>query len=86
MNNIDILDRLQAENGTVRLFLRNGDSIIGEPDCIVYDEDEEGYDTIKQIRFEPQDSEFAMYYTEEEIHHYEPCGEGRTNGRSSRKI
>ena len=82
MDSVDILDLLQAESGSVRLFLKSGETIVGRPDCIVYDEDEEGYDTIKQIRFEPHDSEFAMYYTEEEIRHYEPCGEGRTNGRS----
>ncbi len=64
---IDILDRLQATESLVQLHLKSGEVLLGRADCIVYEEDEEGYDTIKQIRFEPLGSEFAKYFTIEEI-------------------
>lgn len=64
---IDILDKLAARKGFVRLDLTNGESVFGRPDCIVFEEDEEGWDTIKHIRFEPFDSPYAQYYQAHEI-------------------
>lgn len=68
---IDILDKLQAVDGFVRLVLTSGEIIFGKPDCIVYDEDEEGYDTIKTIRFEPWGNEHARYFKEEEVKEFD---------------
>ena len=52
-NKIDILDRLQDEETYVQLSLSNGKKICGLPQCVVFDEDENGWDTIKKITFEP---------------------------------
>ena len=68
---IDILDKLQAVDGYVRLVLKSGEIIFGKPDCIVYDEDEDGYDTIKKIRFEPWGGTYAIYYTIDEIESFD---------------
>ena len=72
---LDILDKLQDIYGYVRLILKSGEVIYGKPDCVVYDEDENGYDTIKQIRFEPWGGKVAKYFTEEELVSYEECTE-----------
>ena len=50
---IDVLDELQAVDGDVQFVLKNGEIQFGKPDCIVYGEDKEGFDTIKTIRFVP---------------------------------
>lgn len=68
---IDILDELQNINGLVKLTLTSGETVFGVPDCIVWDEDEEGWETIKNIRVEPVDSVFAKYYKVEDIKSYE---------------
>ena len=70
---IDVLDKLQAVDGYVRLILKSGEIVFGKPDCIVYDEDEDGYDTIKTIRFEPIGNEYAKYYKEEDIQEFNEC-------------
>lgn len=72
---IDILDKLQSVNGYVRLVLKNGEIQFGKPDCIVYDEDEEGFDTIKTIRFEPWDGIYALYYKADEIQSFDEVNE-----------
>lgn len=72
---IDILDKLQAVDGYVRLVLKSGEIVFGKPDCIVYDEDEDGYDTIKSIRFEPWENEYAKYYKEEDIQDFDEYDE-----------
>ena len=68
---IDVLDELQAVDGYVQLVLKNGEIQFGKPDCIVYDEDKEGFDTIKTIRFVPWNSTYAVYYKEDEIQNFD---------------
>ena len=63
----DILDRLQEVNGYVRLVMASGEIIFGRPQCIVYDEDNEGWETIKTIMFHPWNSIHPVFFTEEEI-------------------
>lgn len=64
---VDILDELQAVKGFVRLELYSGEIVFGKPDCIVYDEDDDGDETIKKIRFEPLQEPYAVYYGLDEI-------------------
>lgn len=71
----DILDKLQDEEGFVRLVLASGEIVYGKPDCITYDEDQNGFDTIKDIRFEPWFGTRAVYYRLEDIASYEPVDE-----------
>ena len=75
MVELDILDKLQAAHSYVRLFLTNGEAIFGYPHCIVYEEDEEGYETIKTIRFIPYFGIHDKYYKEHEIKSFEPIAE-----------
>jgi len=72
---IDILDKLQAVKGFVRLVLKSGEIMFGKPDCIVYDEDKNGYDTIKKIRFEPWMGGNAKYFKIDEIENFDECKE-----------
>ena len=72
---IDILDRLQEENGFVRLVLASGEIVFGRPQCIVYDEDDEGWDTIKTIMFDPWGGPHLVFYKEEDIKSFNPCKE-----------
>lgn len=72
---IDILDKLQNVDGFVRLVLKTGEVMFGHPDCIVWDEDAEGYDTIKTIRFEPYFSRFAVYFKVDEVESYDEYDE-----------
>lgn len=72
---IDILDRLQVQKGYVRLILANGEIVFGKPDCIVYDDDENGEDVIKQIRFEQWDEYYAKYYGVDDIREFDPIDE-----------
>lgn len=72
---IDILDRLQVQKGYVRLILASEEIVFGKPDCIVYDEDENGDETIKQIRFEQWGEPYAKYYGVEDIKEYDPIDE-----------
>lgn len=72
---IDILDKLQNVDGFVRLVLKSDEIIFGHPDCIVWDEDEEGWETIKTIRFEPYLSNQAEYFKADEIKSFDECEE-----------
>lgn len=72
---IDILDRLEEVSGFVRLVLKSGEIMFGKPDCIVWDEDEEGYDTIKTIRFEPFEGGVAKYFKVDDIESFDECRE-----------
>lgn len=72
---IDILDRLQDEDGYVRLVLKSGKIVFGIPQCIVYDEDDEGWETVKQIMFDPWDGLHSVFYKEEDIESYDTCNE-----------
>ena len=68
---IDILDRLQEVNGYVRLVMASGEVIFGRPQCIVYDEDDEGWETVKTIMFEPWNGIHPVFFTEEEIESFD---------------
>lgn len=68
---IDILDRLQNVDGFVRLVLKSGEIMFGHPDCVVWDEDEDGWATVKTIRFEPYFSNQAVYFKTDEIESFE---------------
>ena len=72
---LDILDRLQDEEGFVRLVLTSGEITFGKPKSIVYDEDEEGWETIKTIMFEPFMGEHMMFYGLDDVESYEPYKE-----------
>lgn len=72
---LDILDKLQSMDGYVRLVLKSGKIIFGKPDCIVWDEDAEGWDTIKTIRVEPIEGGFAKYFKAEDIESFSQCNE-----------
>ena len=68
---IDVPDRLQAEKEYVRLVLVSGKTVYGKPDCIVWDEDENGDELEKRIRFETWGEPYAKYYGVEDIRCYE---------------
>ena len=70
---IDILDRLQDEEGYVRLVLSSGIIVFGKPDCIVFDD--EGDEVIKRIRFEPWNGIYAVYYGIDDIKEYDRIDE-----------
>lgn len=72
---IDILDRLQAEEGFVRLVLNTGIIMFGKPDCIVYDEDENGDEVVKKLRFEPWGEPYAVYFGLDDIAEYDQIDE-----------
>ncbi len=67
----DILDVLQEENGYVRLSLSDGSTLYGLPQCVVYDEDENGWDTIKSIMFDPYPLGHSLFLSASEIISYE---------------
>lgn len=67
----DILDRLQEEEGYVRLHLSNGKTLCGLPQCVVYDEDENGWDTVKSIMFDPYPFDHSIFLSATEIASYE---------------
>ena len=68
---IDVLDMLQEMNDYVKLVLTSGEIIIGLPHCIVYDEDEDGWETIKYIKFDPWKGQHSRFFKEEEIESFE---------------
>lgn len=72
---IDILDKLQDEEGFVRLVLASGEIVFGRPQCIVYDEDEDGWETIKMIMVEPWFGLHNVFYKLEDIESYDPIAE-----------
>ena len=71
---MDILDQLQAIKGVVQLELHSGEMMLGKPDCIVYDEDDNGDETIKKIRFEPYQEPYAVYYGLDDIKGFREIG------------
>lgn len=70
---LDILDRLQAENGLVRLVLCNGEIMCGKPDCIVYEKYGDGDEVYKMLRFEPHSEHQAVYLRMNDIAEYTRC-------------
>ena len=69
--NYDILDVLQEEKGYVRLFLTDGRTLYGLPQCVVFDEDENGWDTVKNLMFELHPHRHPIFLGVEEIVTYE---------------
>ena len=72
---IDIVDRLQDEEGFVRIVLTSGEVVFGMPLCIVYDEDEDGWETIKTIMVRPWFGLHNAFYRLEDIESYAPIAE-----------
>lgn len=68
---IDILDKLQNVDGFVRLITKSGEIMFGHPDCIVWDEDEQGWETVKTLRFEPYFSNQSVYLKVDEIESFD---------------
>lgn len=68
---IDILDSLQDINGYVRPVLTSGEVLFGRPQCIVYNEDNESWETVKTIMFDPWNGIHSVFFTEEEIESFE---------------
>lgn len=72
---LDIIDRLDAEEGYVQLTLKTGGIEFGQPVCISYNEDENGWDTIKRIIFKPYFGLHSKDYGLDDIESYEPIDE-----------
>lgn len=72
---LDIIDRLDAEDGFVRLVLKSDGIEYGQPLCIIYNEDENGFDTKKRILFQPYFGLHSKDYGLEDIESYEPVSE-----------
>ena len=72
---ITIIDKLQNVDSYVRLVLKTGEVMFGKPDCIVYEEDDEGWETIPMLRFEPSDMGRAKYFKAEDIQSFDEFAE-----------
>lgn len=66
----DILDQLQDEESYVQLFLTDGSTIFGLPQCIVWNEDENGWETIKSLMFDPRPYKCSVFFMEGQIESY----------------
>lgn len=71
--NIDILDLLQEEKGYVKLLLTSGKEVFGRPLFIAFDEDDEGWETIKMICFKRWPEKRSIFYKLDDIQSYERC-------------
>lgn len=69
---LDIIDKLDGEEGFVELVLKSGDVQYGEPLGIIYNEDEEGWDTVKRILFKPYLGLHSKDYELDDIVSYKP--------------
>ena len=74
-HNLDIIDRLDNEEGLVKLVLKSGRVVYGRPLLVDWSEDEEGWDTIKGILFKPYNSKNEEVFNEDEIDSYEAIEE-----------
>ena len=72
---LDIIDKLDGEEGFVELILKSGDVVFGEPLGIIYNEDEDGWDTIKRILFKPHLGLYSKDYGLDDIVSYKPIAE-----------
>ena len=72
---ITIIDKLQNIDSHVRLVLSNGEIMFGKPDCIVHEEDDEGWETIPMLRFEPWEIGRALYFKAEDIESFDEVEE-----------
>ena len=62
---LDSLDEIEHEDKRVQVLLKSGEIITGVSDCIVYDEDEDGEETIKNLRFIKDDGSSRYIYLDE---------------------
>lgn len=67
---MDILDRLQEEECEVVLMLSCGKEITGRAHSIVWEEDENGLDTVKAILFKPRGAALYDVFFEDDIRSY----------------
>ncbi len=71
-SNLDIIDRLDGvEDGYVKLLLSTGVVVYGMPLGIIYNEDNNGWDTIKRIVVKPYHSPHSQDYGLEDILSFE---------------
>lgn len=69
---LDIIDKLDGEEGFVELVLKSGENQYGEPLSIIYNEDEDGWDTIKRILFKPYMGSHYIDYGLDDIISFKP--------------
>ncbi len=72
---MDLLDKLQEESGYVMLTLASGEIVFGLPQCIVWEEDDNGMETVKTIMFDPFFGFNSVFYKLEDVKSYEPIDE-----------
>lgn len=67
---MDILDKLEAETGYVKLYLTSGDVVYGYPLVVIWTGEKED---VKEISFDPylNTDDSISFYTLEEIEKYE---------------
>lgn len=70
--NLDIIDRLDGEDGFVELVFKSGVTEYGTPLGITYLDDENGVPTRKRILFKPFFGFFTQDYGLEDIDSYLP--------------
>ena len=73
--NLDIIDMLDEEEGFVELVLKSGKKVFGKPLITIWNEDEDGFDSIKRILFKPYFSIHTRDYGLEDIESYIPIDE-----------
>ena len=70
-----IINDLEEEINFVRIYLSNGETLVGKTDIILFesvdDEDDDCFDEIEYLRFLPNGKDPAKYFTEDEIKSYE---------------
>ena len=62
---MDVLDKIEHEDKRIKVFLKFGEVITGVSDCIVYDEDEDGEEIVKNLRFINDGGEVRYIYLHE---------------------
>ena len=62
---LDVLDKIEHEDKRIKVFLKFGEVITGVSDCIVYDEDEDGEEIVKNLRFINDGGEVRYIYLHE---------------------
>ena len=69
---LDIIDRLEAAESYVKLVLKNGQVDYGFTDTVFFNEDDNGWETIKRIYFQSYFSPVMVDYGLEDIETFEP--------------
>ena len=72
---LDIIDKLDDKDGFIQLVLKSGEIEFGTPLCIIYNEDEEGFETIKRILFKPYFGLHTKDFGLDDIESYIPIDE-----------